>query len=166
MYYQYHGMDRPGKSWNPFVMGRRMYRRIRVIVNPAAGQGRPVLGILNSIFQAADVERDVFNTEKAGDARRLAAHAAQAGVDAGAVYGGDGTLMEAVSGLVGTAVPVAILPGGTGNVVAFELGIPGDLGRASSLLLKDDCPIRRIDVGQIGETYFLLSAGVGFAAAI
>src|SRR5262245_11092839 len=136
MYYQYHGMDRPGKSWNPFVMGRRMYRRIHVIVNPAAGQGRPVLGILNSIFQSAGVE--VFTTEKAGDARRLAAQAAQAGVDAVAVYGGDGTLMEAASGLVGTAVPVAILPGGTGNVGAFELGIPGDLTAAASLLLDGE----------------------------
>ncbi len=143
-----------------------MYRRIHVIINPASGQDRPVLGILNGVFQPAGVDWDVFITKRAGDARRLAIQSAQAGVDAVAVYGGDGTLMEAVSGLVGTDMPVAILPGGTGNVVAFELGIPGTLAEASALLVREDSQIRRIDLGQIGQTYFLLSAGVGFAAAI
>jgi diacylglycerol kinase (ATP) len=143
-----------------------MFRRIHVIVNPAAGLDRPVLGILNSVFQPSGIDWDVFVTRKAGDARRLAAQSAKAGVDAVAVYGGDGTLMEAVSGIVGSDVPLAILPGGTGNVIAFELGIPGNLADACALILRADSQIRRIDVGQIGETYFLLNAGVGFAAAI
>jgi diacylglycerol kinase (ATP) len=143
-----------------------MYRRVHVIINPAAGQDRPVLGILNSIFQPAGVHWDVFITKKAGDARRLAKQSAQAGVDAVAVYGGDGTVMEAVSGLVGSDVPLAIFPGGTGNVLAFELGIPGDLTAACALVCGDASRVQRVDVGQIGEDYFVLNAGVGFAAAI
>ena len=50
-----------------------------------------------------------------------------------AVYGGDGTVSEAASGLVGSNVPLAIFPGGTGNAIALALGIPGDLAAASAL---------------------------------
>ncbi len=143
-----------------------MYRRLHVIINPAAGQDRPVLGTLNSVFQPAGIDWDVFITKKPGDGRRLAKEAVKAGVDAVAVYGGDGTVMEVVSGLVGTGVPLAIFPGGTGNVVSFELGIPGDLAEACALVCRADSQIRQIDLGQIGTNYFILSAGVGFATAI
>ncbi len=143
-----------------------MYKRIHVIVNPAAGPDRPVLSILNSVFHPAGIDWDVFVTKEAGDARRYAQQSAAAGVDVVAAYGGDGTVMQAISGLVGTEIPLAIFPGGTGNAAAFELAIPGDLAEACALVCGDNSQVRQIDLGQVGENYFLLNAGVGFAAAI
>jgi diacylglycerol kinase (ATP) len=142
-----------------------MAKRIQVIINPAAGQERPVLGILNSIFHPAGVEWDVSITNKEGDARRLAREAADAGVDVVAAYGGDGTVMEVASGLLGTGTPLAIFPGGTANVMSVELGVSSDLAEACALVCGDVGEIVSIDMGQVnGENYFILRTGIGLEA--
>src|SRR5258708_35994489 len=97
-----------------------MYKRIHVIVNPAAGRDVPILGTLNKVFGDAGIDWDIFVTKEAGDARRLAKEAVAAGADAVAVNGGDGTLTEVASGLRGSNVPLAILPGGTPHGVCIE----------------------------------------------
>jgi YegS/Rv2252/BmrU family lipid kinase len=139
-------------------------KRIHVIINPAAGQDYPVLSVLNRAFHPAGVDWDVFVTKRAGDARRYAEQAVRAGVDAVAVYGGDGTVMEAAAGLIGADVPLAIFPGGTANVISVELGIPNDLAAACALVCGAACAERRIDVGQIEDHYFLIRVGMGFEA--
>src|SRR5689334_20980165 len=141
-----------------------MAKRIHVIINPAAGQDYPVLSVLNRAFHPAGVDWDVFVTKRAGDARRYAEQAVEAGVDAVAVYGGDGTVMGAAAGLIGGAVPLAIFPGGTANVISVELGIPSDLAEACALVCGAACAERPVDVGQIGEQYFLIRVGMGFEA--
>jgi len=143
-----------------------IYKHICVIINPAAGADKPVLSILNSAFQPSGIDWDVFVTKKPGDARRFTQQAVAAGVDAVAAYGGDGTIMEVISGLVGSQIPLAILPGGTGNGASFELHIPVDLSQACALITGDGGKIRVVDIGQIGENYFLLNAGVGFATSM
>jgi diacylglycerol kinase (ATP) len=141
-----------------------MGKRVHVIVNPAAGQDVPVLNVLNRAFQPAGVDWDVFVTKRAGDARRYAEQAVRAGVAAVAVYGGDGTVMETAAGLIGADVPLAIFPGGTANVIAGELGIPRDLAQAAALVGGPAAAERYVDVGQIGEEYFLIRVGMGFEA--
>ena len=143
-----------------------MYKRIHVIINPAAGQEKPVLSIVNSVFHPANVDWEVFITKAPGDAHRLAKKSAAEGVDAVAVYGGDGTVMEASGGLAGTHIPLAIFPGGTGNGASTELGIPTDLAEACGLVTGENSMIREIDLGQVGENCFVLNAGVGFATAM
>jgi diacylglycerol kinase (ATP) len=140
------------------------YDRIAVIVNPAAGQDRPILGVMNRAFHDAQVDWDVFVTKKAGDGKRFAREAVEAGYPAVAVYGGDGTVGEVASALVGTGVPLAIFPGGTANVMSVELGIPGDLAEACALVYSGAGRLRKIDVGQIGDHTFLLRVGIGFEA--
>lgn len=141
------------------------YQRIQVVVNPAAGQDRPILGPMNTIFHQAGVDWDVSITKKAGDAQRLTREAVAAGVDAVAVYGGDGTVTEVASALVGTQVPLAIFPGGTANVMSVELGIPSDLAEAIALVCSDEHEIRQVDMGQVmGDRKFLLRVGVGVEA--
>jgi YegS/Rv2252/BmrU family lipid kinase len=139
-------------------------KRVHVIINPAAGQDRPILGTLNGAFQAAGIDWDVFITKKAGDARRLAQEAVTAGADVVAVHGGDGTVMEVASGLIGTEVPLAIFPGGTANVMSVELNIPNNPAEACAIICSDVGTIRAVDMGQVGEQYFLLRAGIGFEA--
>jgi YegS/Rv2252/BmrU family lipid kinase len=141
-----------------------MAKCIHVIINPAAGQDRPILHTLNRAFHPAGVDWEVRITKQAGDARRHAEAAIAAGVDAVAVYGGDGTVMEVAAALIGADVPLAIFPGGTANVISTELGIPSDLAEACALVCTEAGIIRPIDVGQIGDHYFLIRVGMGLEA--
>lgn len=141
-----------------------MSKRIHVVVNPAAGQPEPILHILNGVFRPAGVKWDVSITHEYGDATRQARQAAEGGADVVVAYGGDGTVMEVVNGLMGTGVPLGILPGGTGNVMSVELHIPQTSEEAAQLLVSKEAQIRKIDVGRSGENHFLLRAFVGFDA--
>jgi YegS/Rv2252/BmrU family lipid kinase len=125
------------------------------------------LNTLNSVFHPAGVEWDASITHKAGDAKRLAQQAAEQGFDVVAAYGGDGTVMEVASGLMGSQVPMAILPGGTANVFSIELGIPGDLSKAATLITENPLHTRKIDLGMLNEErLFILRFATGFEAAM
>lgn len=141
-----------------------MGQRIRVIINPAAGQDKSVLGVLNSVFHPAEVEWDVAITLKAGDAQRFAQQALEDKVDVVAVYGGDGTVAEVASGLIGSDMPLAIFPGGTANVMSVELGISSDLAEACALACSDERAVVTVDMGQVGDRYFILRVGIGLEA--
>jgi YegS/Rv2252/BmrU family lipid kinase len=143
-------------------------KRVHIIVNPASGQDRPVLTILNDAFQDSGIDWEVFVTKEAGDGRRYAEAALAAGVDAVGAYGGDGTVMEVASALVNTQVPLAIFPGGTANVMSVELGVPSDPAEACALVASAESRrmIRTIDVGQMGDRIFLTRLGMGLEANI
>ncbi|SCG69898.1 Diacylglycerol kinase family enzyme [Micromonospora halophytica] len=76
--------------------------------------------------------------------------------------GGDGTVMACVSGLVGTDAELAVLPQGTGNLLAANLGLSNDL--AAGLEVAVERGMRRLDVGAVGDQYFAVMAGMGFDA--
>ena len=141
-----------------------MSKRIHVVINPAAGSPEPILSTLNNVFRPAGMQWDVSITQEFGDATRQARQAADAGADIVAACGGDGTVMEVANGLVGTEVVLGVIPGGTGNVLAIELGIPQALEEAAQLLVNPDARIQEVDVGQSSERSFLLRAYVGFDA--
>ena len=90
------------------------------------------------------------------------------GADVILAAGGDGTINEVANGMIGSRVPLGILPGGTANVLAMEMGIGGKMVKAAELL--GDCQAERIAAGEIeiagGRRYFLLMAGVGLDAHI
>jgi len=120
-----------------------------IIVNPAAGQDEPFLKTLNTIFKEAGWDYEVRVTQKAGDARQFAEEAVEKGATLVATYGGDGTVIEAASGLVGTNVPLGILPGGTGNMMSKALGIPQDFAEACALLVSDKKSCPPVRMGEI-----------------
>ena len=139
------------------------YPKVHVIINPAAGKNEPILNVLNDVFHPAGVTWDNSLTHKSGDAARQAAEAAAKGVDLVAAYGGDGTQMEVANGLLGTGVPQAILPGGTGNAMAHELKVPINLRQAAELIVSS--PQRRaVDLARIGDQIFMLRAYCGLSA--
>lgn len=142
------------------------FERVHVVINPAAGQDEPVLSTLNSVFRSAGVDWDVSITKNAGDAAAQARKAAEEGADVVAAYGGDGTVAEVASGLIGTGVPLAILPGGTANAMSSELHIPQALRQAAELICSDEAIVRRIDMGEANGRHFILRVGVGFEAAM
>src|SRR5512139_3934827 len=142
-----------------------MTRKIHVIVNPASGQPQPILHTLNGVFHPLGIDWEVFITKQSGDAERFARQAADDGVDVVAVYGGDGTVMEVARGLFGSQTPLAILPGGTANLMSVELGIPKNLAQAAAIAADPDSRVRVVDAGLFGDqTHFLLRVGLGFAA--
>lgn len=139
------------------------YKRILVIINPAAGHDEPILNALNDVFHSTGVEWDVRITHKSGDATRLAKEAVAMGVDLVAGYGGDGTQMEVANGLLGSGIPLAILPGGTGNAMAHDLNIPINLRQAAELIVSS--PRRcAVDLARIGDRIFMLRAYAGVTA--
>jgi YegS/Rv2252/BmrU family lipid kinase len=145
-----------------------------LIANPKTGrytsQRSVSIEAITDVLQASGLEVDPISTTGPGDAARLAAEAAQRGVRQVIVSGGDGTINEAVQGLVGTETRLAILPRGTGNVLARELALPLDLRGAVDVIAKGKT--RRVHVGvAIGEVtntrrYFVLMAGIGLDAAV
>ena len=151
-----------------------MSKHIHIVVNPASGKNEPILNTLNDVFGPAGVSWSVSVTNAYGDAAKQAREAAvssgSARADIVVAYGGDGTVMEVVNGLLGTGVPMGILPGGTGNVLSIEVGIPQTLAEAAKAIVSEDSVVRQIDVGQCDAAdwdesrYFLLRVASGFDA--
>ena len=90
------------------------------------------------------------------------------GYDVVVAFGGDGTLNEVANGLAGTDVPVAMLPGGSTNVVCRSLGIPNDVVDATEHLLSlvDDWAPRKIDLGKVDDRRFVFACGAGIDATV
>lgn len=124
-----------------------MVKKVHVIVNPAAGKDEPFMKSLNDTLKALEIEWEMLITKEAGDAKKFAEAAVEQGVNAVAAYGGDGTVLEVASGLQGSDVPLAILPGGTANVLSVELGIPRDFESALQLLDTTRSTPKAIDMG-------------------
>jgi diacylglycerol kinase (ATP) len=139
------------------------YKRIHVIINPAAGHDEPILNVLNGVFKNSGIDWDISITHKFGDATRLAKEAVSKRADLVAGYGGDGTQMEVANGLVGSGVPQAILPGGTGNAMAHDLNVPINLKQAAELIVSSS-KRRAVDLARIGDTVFMLRAYTGLSA--
>ena len=138
------------------------YPRVPVIVNPASGPDRPVLSLLNAAFQKGATDWEVYVTLRAGDAARFARQQAHSGAEVVAVYGGDGTVNDVAAALAGTGTHLLILPGGTGNALAFELGIPEDISAAAALACGAPARLRPLDLGEANGQLFVLRATMGF----
>ena len=108
-------------------------------------------------------------TRAAGDATVLSRQAIARGADLILVLGGDGTINEVANGMIPSQVPLGILPGGTANVLAMELGLGSQVDSAAERLGR--AVARRIHVGKLicddrPERYFLMMGGVGLDATI
>ncbi|WBB70166.1 diacylglycerol kinase family protein [Micromonospora sp. WMMD812] len=103
-----------------------------------------------------------FTTTVEDPGRGQTEEAVRAGVDLVFACGGDGTVMSCVSALVGTDVALAVLPQGTGNLLAANLGLSNDL--AAGLQVAVERGRRLLDVGEVDGHYFTVMAGMGFDA--
>ncbi|RIK18181.1 MAG: hypothetical protein DCC51_11130 [Anaerolineae bacterium] len=130
------------------------YKRIHVVINPAAGKDEPILNVLNDIFSEYALDWDISVTKKYGDAQQQTRDAIARGVDLVAGYGGDGTQHEIANALTGTGIALGVLPGGTGNGFAHELGLPQTLAEAARLLC-DSQKTRALDVALVGDDFFI-----------
>jgi len=141
-------------------------RRILLVFNPTAGRRRGRLDAILRSLRAHGWNVALQETTGPADATRIARDEAGP-YDVLAVAGGDGTLNEAANGLadVGASAPaLAVLPFGTANVLAHEIGIGSDEARIAETAAKGQPTA--IYLGQANGRRFLLMAGVGFDAAV
>jgi YegS/Rv2252/BmrU family lipid kinase len=138
-------------------------RRYPLIFNPKARSqkgGR----VLRFLMKHAD-RFAMYATKHAGEARELAAAFAARGEPVVIAAGGDGTLNEVVSGLADTSTILGVIPAGTMNVFAREMGIPFD-SPERALAVIDSGHIREIDLFEANGSPFVQMAGVGFDARV
>jgi diacylglycerol kinase family enzyme len=153
-------------------------RRMLIIVNPYATTVSDRLRHLVVYALQGRFEVDALDTEARGHATELCREAAHEGYDVVVAFGGDGTVNEAANGLLGSPTPLTCLPGGSANVFAKMLGIPGELVDATEhlLALADDwCP-RRVDLGVVNaegadgalaeDRCFTFASGLGVDASV
>ena len=138
-----------------------------IITNPSAARaGGKGLAVARSRLEARGFRVSVESTCATGDGERLARAAVGAGVDVVIAHGGDGTAMDVAAALVGTTLPLGLLPGGTGNVLAGNLGIGRSFVAAADTIAAG--ATRTIDVGRLttaaGSRYFAVNCAAGFAA--
>ncbi len=138
-----------------------------LIVNPVSGRRRSLTQAhkASRILEEAGLECLMSQTARPGHGREIARTQGDK-VDVLVSIGGDGTLNEAVNGLadICSDTPVAVIPTGTANMVAKELGLPKDFTSLVNLAVKSD--LRRLDLGQVGQRRFILCASAGFDASV
>jgi diacylglycerol kinase family enzyme len=137
-----------------------------LIVNPKATTVSSRLKNLIVYALRARYEVEAVETEGRNHATEITRDATREGYDVVVAFGGDGTVNEAANGLAGSDTPLAVLPGGSTNVVCRMLNVPTDVIDATEhlLSLSDDLDARRIDLGLVNGRHFVASAGVGLDA--
>ena len=146
-------------------------RRLLVIFNPIAGRSaRAKLTRALASLERLGVAVTLRETQAAGDAETFAREARAGDYDGVVIAGGDGTINEAVNGLEDVALPMAVFPFGTENVLAREIGLTRNPERAAEIAARG--PARAISVGEVVfedlgvSRRFLLMTGVGFDAEV
>ncbi len=136
------------------------------VFNPKSGGGqfRKDLPLMVDLLESFGLHVEQRPTERPGHAAELAAQAAAAGAAAGCALGGGRPGHAVLDGIPGTDVPLSIVPAGTVNVLAAELGIP--LEPADACRLVGSGHLSWIDLGKAGDRWFALMAGVGMDAAV
>ena len=142
------------------------FERILFIINPAAGGDEPILNIINDVLHPHEITWDVRITQQHGDGQRFAEQAIASGeFDLIAVYGGDGTVADVASGMIGSDIPLMVLPGGTGNALGKAFALPQKLRPAVEAIFT--YTPRSIDMGRTENgRYFILRSVVGIGANI
>ena len=150
-----------------------LYKRAAVIYNPYSGQLRDERA--HRLVRAAEILQNIapdvllIPTKGVRTAGALAAAAIENGADLIIAAGGDGTISEVVDGIAGSHVPLGVLPAGTANVLAHEIGLDLRVIEAARQLAR--CRPTRVSLGRL-ETpgaearHFLMMAGAGFDAGI
>jgi YegS/Rv2252/BmrU family lipid kinase len=143
--------------------------RALLIANPAAARtdARAVQTVRDTL-RGGGWTVEVRATARPGDARRFAREARDQGFDVFVCYGGDGTAMEIAAGAVASGIPLGLVPGGTGNLLAGNLRLPRGAAAAARVILGGKTAT--LDLGAVdradGLHYFAVCGGTGFDARL
>ena len=142
------------------------FQRILFIINPVAGTKKQhaIERILGEEIDRTRYGYQVVYTEFAGHATALSRQAAAEGVDIVVAVGGDGTVNETATGLIGTETAMGIIPVGSGNGLARHLGISMKVKKAVAVINQGQ--VSKIDTATLNDQVFVNLAGVGFDAYV
>ncbi|HMA62551.1 MAG TPA: diacylglycerol kinase family protein [bacterium] len=137
-----------------------MIKKFAVIVNPAAGKGNSIreLPKLQKIFDYYTIDYDFYLTKEPRHATEIT-RSIKNNYDALIVFGGDGTINEVVNGLIGSEIPLGIIPHGRGNDFVRSIDIRNNYKKAVRSLINYQ--VKKIDVGRINDIHFVNGIGVG-----
>jgi len=137
-----------------------------LIINPNAGRRKksPLPDIREVFSKQDEFQLEIHETTGPGNATEAARKAASDGYELVIAAGGDGSIFEVSNGLVGSETALGVVPVGTENVLAREMGVPLEPRKACEFLLLQ--PPRVIDTGKIGDQHFVCFAGIGFDAHV
>lgn len=140
-----------------------------VVINPIAGPGRrssldACSRLATDVLGRGGFDAHVRITTGPSDAQRFAMEALDAGHAMVVAWGGDGTVNGVGAALAGSRVPMAIIPGGSGNGLARDLGVP--LDAAAAFAVAAGGQTRVIDAGELNGSLFFNVAGIGLDASI
>jgi YegS/Rv2252/BmrU family lipid kinase len=138
-------------------------KKVLVILNPAARSDRA--RAMREKIETLSPGITVRGTSAAGDAREFARAALEEDFEAIVAAGGDGTVNEVANGVAGSDVRFGILPVGTMNVFASELGIPLNNLPAAWKVIEDGC-LRKLDLPMANGSCFVQLAGIGLDAEV
>ncbi len=135
-----------------------------LIVNPTSGTRRQknYIDYVKSYFERHGLELVVVFTKYSGHAEKIARDACVYDYDCIIGAGGDGTINEVLNGMIGSSKKMGIIPWGTGNVFAKEMGFPRSLRKICKIIRKGRS--LKLDAARSNNRYFLLMCGAGFDA--
>lgn len=136
------------------------------IINPISGRGKALKcdKMIRSYCKKRAIRFSIHKTRQAGEASEITRKGMACGFEAIIAVGGDGTVNEVGKELIGSEIPLGIIPTGSGNGLARHMGIPMNIRRALSRIFNGNNAL--IDTGKIDENVFLNVAGIGFDAEV
>jgi YegS/Rv2252/BmrU family lipid kinase len=139
---------------------------IHFIVNPISGNGNNLITpkLVSGVFNFDEFKVKIKQTQRPKHAKELALKSIKEGADVIVACGGDGTVNEIASSLVGSNVKLGIVPMGSGNGLASALKIPKSISGALNVIKNSNST--QIDVGEINKHYFFSNTGIGFDANV
>lgn len=148
-------------------MSNQNLKKVFLIVNKFAGHRKKFANAVStvvSVLQQNECKIEFAYTNYPGHATELAKKAASEGFDIVVAVGGDGTVNEVALGLIGTTTPLGIIPMGSGNGLARDLGISMHILKSARTLIEGK--MQQIDVCRINRQQFLCTSGIGFDALV
>lgn len=139
---------------------------IHFIVNPVSGSQSAPFNLFGEFMSQSDAKTTLHVTKLHHSASDCVQDALSDEANLIVAYGGDGTITEVAVALHGHNVPMAIVPGGTANVIAHELDIPQNPQEALELIFHEEHEQHWLDAGRVNETHFLLRLSIGWEAEL
>jgi len=139
--------------------------KVLLVINPESGttEVSTRLELYSKFFETHGWPCQVFRTSAEADTVAAIRQAVESGIDLVVVSGGDGTISQAVTALNGTSIPLGVLPAGTGNLMARDLGIPTNAEKALELLAGEH-RLLSLDLMQVGDRCCALNVSIGLSA--
>ncbi len=141
-------------------------RKIKFIINPAAGQGesKKTINLIQDTFKKIDIDYSISISGYEGHVEKIASEAVEMGYTDIIAVGGDGTVLEAFNGIFNKGVNLGIIPAGTGNDFVRMLDIKKNFAEALDKIIAGNT--LNIDIGIVNDSHFLNVVGMGIDGEI